>query len=158
MIMIKYTFIAIGFLGLMSCNQTNENKSNTQNDEANIVLSKTEALVNLTEEAETSTTPESKLVFKASGSEPGWAAEFYSDKMRLLYNYGQDSIWIKDSFVDAYGDKGFNYKGVAAVQGAEVPLIISVQNQKCTDMAGNIADRVVTIKLGVTEYKGCGGL
>lgn len=151
----KYILIAMGFLSLMSCNQTTGDKSNTQNDETNISLSKTEALVNLTEEAET--TEESKLLFKAHGTEPGWFAEIYNNKLRLLVDYGKDSVLIDDKFEGVESENGFTYAKNFSLNDKPAALAISIENKPCNDAAsGDKEDRTVKIKFNNKEYKGCG--
>ena len=50
-----------------------------------------------------------ELLFKAHGSEPGWFIEIYNNKMRMLLDYGKDSLLITDAFDNLNNEKGFNY-------------------------------------------------
>lgn len=151
----KHTLIAISLLSLMSCSQTNGDKTNSQNEETNISLSKTEALVNLTEEAEP--VNESKLLFKAHGMEPGWFAEIYNNKLRLLVDYGKDSVLLNENFDGVASENGFTFAKNFSLNDKPAALAISIENKPCNDAAsGDKEDRTVKIKFNNKEYKGCG--
>lgn len=100
---------------------------------------------------------ESELLFKASGSEPGWIAEYYTDKFRLIVDYGKDSLIIRN--VSKYFDSGdgygsFSFKNTEA--GKETRLNVIIEDQECTDEAGNKNPKTVTLTLNDKIYKGCG--
>ncbi len=140
-------------LAMISCTQVNSNgeKTITQGDdtvtEVGISLNKYDAISELAEIEE----PQ-ELLFRATGTEPGWMAEFYNDKLRLVVDYGKDSIWIDDSFEKIKDEKGFTFMKTIK----EKSVTISVENKTCTDAAGDKADRLVMIKFNNTVYKGCG--
>ncbi|MES2567986.1 MAG: hypothetical protein V4565_14020 [Bacteroidota bacterium] len=140
-------------LVLISCTQVNSNgeKIVTKGDDTvadvNINLSKYDAITELAEIKDPS-----ELLFKASGTEPGWFAEFYNNKLRLVVEYGKDSIWIDDSFEKIKDENSFTY--IKTINGKSVTM--SIENKSCTNAAGEKADRSVIIKLNSSVYKGCG--
>lgn len=161
--MIKHTFFILAFSGLISCTQVNTSgeKTITQGDDTvanvDISLSKTEALGDLIEAA-SQEEEKTELLFKASGAEPGWLAEIYNNKLRLLVDYGKDSVIVNDSFSDVNNDKGFSYDKKVTYNNKDYTLSVRVFNKPCTDIVGNQANRAVVVKLNDGIYKGCGGL
>jgi uncharacterized membrane protein len=138
---------------MFSCTQVNSNgeKTITKGDDTvadvDISLSKLDAINELAEIKDPS-----ELLFKASGTEPGWFAEFYNDKLRLVVDYGKDSVWIDDSFEKVKDESGFTY--IKTIK--EKSVTISVENKPCTNAAGEKADRSVIVKLNAGIFKGCG--
>lgn len=138
---------------MISCTQVNSNGEKTITKggdtvaDVDISLSKYDAINELAEIKEPS-----ELLFKASGTEPGWFAEFYNDKLRLVVNYGKDSIWIEDSFEKVNDEKGFAYMKTMN----DKSVTISIENKPCTAASGEKADRLVILKFKSSIYKGCG--
>ncbi|MDF2448268.1 MAG: hypothetical protein K0R26_772 [Bacteroidota bacterium] len=138
---------------LLGCSQVNTNgeKTITQGGDTvadvNISLSKLDAISELADINEPS-----ELLFKASGTEPGWFAEFYNDKLRLVVDYGKDSVWINDSFEKVIDAGGFTY--LKTLKDKDVT--ISVENKPCVNAAGDKTDRSVILKFNSAIYKGCG--
>ncbi len=99
---------------------------------------------------------ESELIFKASGTEPGWIAEYYTDKFKLIVDYGKDSLIIKNisKYFDLNGGYSFSYKN--SEQGKETRLNVKIEEKECTDAAGNKKPRTVTVTYNDKVYKGCG--
>jgi uncharacterized membrane protein len=100
---------------------------------------------------------ESELLFKASGSEPGWIAEYYTDKFRLVVDYGQDSLIIRN--VSKYFESGSGYSSFSfknSENGKAIDLNVKIEDQDCTDEAGVKNPKTVTITLNGKVYKGCG--
>lgn len=159
--MVKTIFSASCFLFLVACTQVNSNDEKTVTKDGDTVadvdisVSKLDALTNLVEEE---TKNDTKVIFKASGTEPGWTAEFYPHQLKLHLNYGKDSLTIDDSFKEVNSEEGFTYTKTVTVNNKETALKISIQNKACTDAAGNQADRSVNITYNNTIYQGCGGL
>ena len=159
--MIKTIISASCALLLVACTQVNSNGEKTVTKagdtvaDVDISVSKLDALTNLVEEEAKN---DAKLIFKASGTEPGWTAEFYRHQLKLHLNYGKDSLTIDDSFEEVNSEKGFTYSKTISVNNKETAIKISVQNKACTDAAGNQADRSVSITYNNTVYQGCGGL
>ncbi len=96
------------------------------------------------------------LLFKASGSEPGWLAEYYTDKFRLVVDYGKDSLIIQNisKYFDLNGGYSFSYKNTEG--GKEIHLNVKIEEKECTDAAGNKKSKTVTITLNDKVYAGCG--
>ena len=99
---------------------------------------------------------ESELIFKASGTEPGWIAEYYTDKFKLIVDYGKDSLIIKNisKYFDLNGGYSFSYKN--SEEGKETRLNVKIEEKECTDAAGNKKPRTVTVTYNDKVYKGCG--
>lgn len=100
---------------------------------------------------------ESELLFKASGSEPGWIAEYYTDKFKLVTDYGKDTLIIRN--ISKYFDSGegyssFSYKN--SENGKEIHLNVKLEEKECTDEAGTKKPRTVTITFNDNVYTGCG--
>ncbi|MES2513699.1 MAG: hypothetical protein V4580_06115 [Bacteroidota bacterium] len=151
--MIKYFLIASATLCLVSCTQVNTNgdKTITQGDdtlaEVDISLSKMDAveeLSNIEDEPK-----KDKVVFKASGTEPGWFAEISNLKIRVVLDYGKDSVNL-DYKGPAFTEKaGFDYQG----KGLSINIVPDV----CVDAAsGDKKDSRVVISYKNKKYTGCG--
>lgn len=149
--MIKNTLIGLAALFLVSCTQVNtsSDKAITQGGdtvaEVGISLSKmdfVEELANIEEPKE------DKILFKASGTEPGWFAEISELKIRLVVDYGKDSLII-DNKCSAINEKeDYNYS-------IKENISISAINKTCTAASGDKADRQVTILFKGKKYTGC---
>ena len=99
---------------------------------------------------------EHKLIFKASGSEPGWTAEYYTDQFKLLANYGKDSLIIQNisKYFDLDGGYSFSYKNSEA--GNEIRLSVKIEDKECTNAAGDKKPKTVTVNFNDKVYTGCG--
>ena len=99
---------------------------------------------------------ESELIFKASGTEPGWTAEYFTDKFKLVVDYGKDSLIIKNisKYFDLNGGYSFSYKNSEG--GKEIHLNVKIEEKECTDAAGNKKNRSVTVTYNDKVYTGCG--
>jgi len=86
-------------INLMSCKQVNSTgeKTVTQGEDTissiNISTSKIDTLHLLSESGDEN---KRDVLFKASGIEPGWYLEMSLVKLKLILNYGKDSLLIKD--------------------------------------------------------------
>lgn len=143
---------------LISCTQVNSNgeKSITHGEdtvsEVNISLNKYDAISELADIKD----PE-ELQFRASGTEPGWMAEFYNNKLRLVVDYGKDSLIMENQkFEDLDNKDGF----VFIVQGdkdTNKNVGIKIVNASCVAPGnGNKEDRTVVVTYKGKTYKGCG--
>lgn len=96
------------------------------------------------------------LLFKASGTEPGWIAEYYADQFRLLTNYGKDSLIIQNisKYFDLEAGYSFSYKN--SEKGNEIHLNVKVEDKECTDASGEKKSKTVTVTLNDRVYTGCG--
>ena len=157
--MIKYVLVGLSALFLVSCTQVNSNgnKTFTQgNDtvvEVEISMSKMDAVDELSKMDEPAS---SKLLFKASGTEPGWFAEFYNNKLRLVVDYGKDSILINDTFNISESDKTYAYSKIVGENNKNSTVSVAFNSTPCTTASGDAANRSVSIKFKNKEYKGCG--
>jgi hypothetical protein len=96
---------------------------------------------------------EGELLFKAVGSEPGWYAEFHTNKFRMLMNYGKDSIVLFREFKQD-GNFDFNYS--ISENGKDIKMEVDVEDKECTDAAGGKNPNVVTVKFNDKVFTGCG--
>ena len=136
---------------LLSCN-FKEDPKNSPFDE--IPLGKLDALTKL---AEDEPMPESKLLFTARGTEPGWLVEIYAKKLRLLANYGADSLSLDNEFEKIDDPAGFTFTSYSKTNDKEILLEVSLLNKTCSDDAtGEIKSREVILKYKNKIYKGCG--
>lgn len=145
-------FVSLFFLA--SCTQVNSTgeKTITQGEDTvsdvNISLSKMDAVEELANMKEEGT---AKLLFKASGSEPGWYAEFYSDRVFVVAEQGAAKITVKrvNNDLDKEAD-------VKIDLGSSLVDCITIQNKSCTNMAGEQESRYVKMVYNGKLYTGCG--
>jgi len=99
---------------------------------------------------------ESELIFKASGTEPGWTAEYFTDKFKLVVDYGKDSLIIKNisKYFDLNGGYSFSYKNSEG--GKEVHLNVKIEEKECIAASGDKKTRAVTVTYNDKVYTGCG--
>jgi uncharacterized membrane protein len=144
----------VSLLFLVSCTQVNSNgeKTVTQGEDTvsgvDISLSKMDAVEELAAMKEEGT---AKLLFKASGSEPGWTAEFYTDRIFIVADEGTDKITVKRKNIDL--DQTTDVK---INIGSSVVDDITIQNKPCTNMAGEKESRSVKMVYNGKLYMGCG--
>lgn len=157
--------IFIVALTFFACTQVNSDaeKHITSGDDTiskvDISVTKTEALTNLAEELSESEEKEtSKLLFKASGSEPGWFGEIYSDKLRLVVDYGKDSLILNESFKDFNPENNYDLTKAIVNNGKSTALVLTVKKGNCTAASGDIEAFTMSFKLNNKAYKGCGSL
>jgi len=150
----KTYFAALAFLILASCTQVNStgDKTITQGEDTvsdvNISLSKMDAVEELANMKEEGT---AELLFKASGSEPGWTAEFFKDRIFIVADQGSDKITIKRNNIDL--DQKTDLK---IDIGSSLVDCITIQNKPCTNMAGEKEERYVKLVYNGKLYTGCG--
>lgn len=157
--MIRYIIVSVISLFLISCTQVNTTgeKTVTQGGdtiaEVDISLSKYDAITELAEIDEESS---QKLLFKASGIEPGWFAEVYNNKLRLVVDYGEDSLILDNKFEGLDNKDGYLFN-VEGDKNKNKNVQILIINKSCTDAgSGNIKDRQVSVLFKGKKYKGCG--
>jgi uncharacterized membrane protein len=93
------------------------------------------------------------LLFEAHGTEPGWFVQLYPDRLRLLVEYGQDSVIISDAFENVETKTDYTYN--KNTQGSNLELII--KNNSCIDAgSGDKLPKEVMVKWKEKSYKGCG--
>lgn len=142
---------------LSACTQVNSN-AETEITRGKDTLSKIEIAISKINASDTlKEVHNSKLLFKARGTEPGWLAEVFTDKLRLLLNYGKDSVLVSDKFENLESPDGYTYTTAAVIDGKSNKLTVFIENKPCIEEAsGEKAERAVTITYGNITYKGCG--
>jgi uncharacterized membrane protein len=158
--MIKKVILGFSSMILVSCTQVNSTgeKTITQGDDTlsslEISTSKIDALNSLSEIDEIET---SNLLFKATGIEPGWFAEFYNNKLRLVIDYGKDSLILENQKFEGLDNKEGYIFGEQGNKDASKNIGINIINKPCTDAgSGNKKDRTVVVSFKGKTYKGCG--
>lgn len=146
---------------LTACTQVNSSSEKTitqgQDTISNVEIStsKVDALNTLSEMDEEK--QPSKLLFKASGIEPGWFAEFYTDKLRLVLDYGKDSLIMDNQKFEGLDNKDGFIFGVQADKDVAKNVGINIINKPCVDAgSGDKKDRTVVVTYKGKTYKGCG--
>lgn len=163
---IGFYFLLIGLL--TSCNIPEEGQGE------NIPTSKLEVLTSLGDEDTVKPVEENKVetanvdrlaknqkaLLIARGSEPGWYAEFFEDHLRLLVDYGKDSLILEKDFSGINNDKTYS---VVIVENSNenkdhksVSLSVSLTDTPCTEEAsGEKREKSISIKYKGKTYKGC---
>ncbi len=147
-------------IALTACTQVNSSSEKTitqgQDTISNVEIStsKVDALNTL---AEMDEAQPSKLLFKASGTEPGWFAEFYSDKLRLVVDYGKDSLIMLDQKFEGLDHKDGFIFGVQGEKDLSKNVMVNIDNKPCVDPgSGDKRDRTVYVSYKGKKYRGCG--
>jgi uncharacterized membrane protein len=145
--------IAIGFMNCEQVAKIDAQMDADSTDIANEIADMTntlEAVERLAEDGE------SELIFKASGTEPGWIAEYYTDKFKLIVDYGKDSLIIKNisKYFDVNGGYSFSYKNSEG--GKEIHLNVKIEDKECIAASGDKKPRTVTVTYNGKIYTGCG--
>jgi uncharacterized membrane protein len=149
---------------LVSCNVPKDNGDET------IPTSKLEVLTSISEEdtvkateekTEESTTnlreaKDQKPLVIARGSEPGWYAEFFADHLRLLVDYGKDSLILDQDFSGINNNKTFNATIAESNDHKTIALSIAITDKPCTEEgSGEKREKSISIKYNNKTYKGC---
>ncbi len=130
-----------------------------------IPTSKTEALTMLADDSTEVTddrseekTTSKEVILKARGSEPGWYAEFYTDRVKLLLNYGKDSLTWKADFSDLTTKKNFKATMKENNNGKTSELTILLKEESCTESAsGDQKNISIVLIYNNQSYSGCAG-
>ncbi len=145
---------------LSACTQINSNsdKSITKGGDTvadvDISLSKFDAIEELAAIEEPT---KNTIIFKASGIEPGWFAEFDANKLRLVVEYGQDSVLLNQDFKDIQNEKGFSFTKSIKFHNKPTNLKITLINKPGVNPgSGNTEDRLVNVELNNKTYTGYG--
>lgn len=152
----KKKFASIAVLAILFCQCEQIEKIDAQMDADSTDIANEIADLKSLGTLERLAKEEHKLLFKASGSEPGWTAEYYSDQFRLLANYGKDSLIIQNisKYFDLDGGYSFSYKNTEA--GNEIRLNVKIEDKECINAAGDKKPKTVTITFNDKVYTGCG--
>lgn len=152
----KKILLALFVIALISCEQIEKIDKQMDADSTDVAneiadLKSLGTLERMTAEGE------SELLFKASGTEPGWIAEYYTDKFRLIVDYGKDSLIIRNIskyFDSDNGYSSFSYKNTET--GKEVRLNVKIEDKECNAASGDKKSQTVTVTLNDKVYTGCG--
>ena len=106
--------------------------------------------------ADTLTPMADKMIYAASGSEPGWFAHIYPHKFRFVMDYGKDSLIINKDFSDMMMDEPKTFVVINNVDGKSNNLKVVLENKTCTDASGMASPQTVHIELNGKSYNGCG--
>lgn len=153
---IKSSAIAVVVIGFMNCEQIAKIDAQMDADSTDIANELADMGGTLQAIEKLAQEGESELIFKASGTEPGWTAEYFTDKFKLVVDYGKDSLIIENisKYFDLNGGYSFSYKNSEG--GKEIHLNVKIEEKECTDAAGNKKKRFVTVTYNDTVYTGCG--
>jgi uncharacterized membrane protein len=140
-------------------------------EETDSAITKTEVTTNAVTIQSTATTAttvtntarimaNSKAFLIARDSEPGWYVEFYKDGLRLLANYGKDSLIVNQDLSMLENQKKFtltltksNFNGNAKFTS---DVLITVEEKACTEAgSGEKREQTITLKYNAKTYKGC---
>ena len=92
----------------------------------------------------------------ARGSEPGWYAEFFADHLRLLVDYGKDSLILEKDFSAINNDKTYSATIAENIENKNIALSISLTDKPCTEEAsGEKREKSISVKYNNKTYKGC---
>ena len=92
--------------------------------------------------------------FRASGNEPGWIFELFSDRMAFLGRYGTERVITPRPQVSAGASAGETV--YAAVSEAH-RLTVRIREVPCVDsMSGDRYETTVEVELDGKGYRGCG--
>jgi uncharacterized membrane protein len=156
----RYLSIIILVAILTACSQshtTTEKNVVVNNDtvsKVEINIGKTDTVLN---------TKPYVLLMKLRGSEPGWYGEVYADHLRLLLDYGKDSVSISHNFDSSLSTKGFVaslcISETHKLKQQDVSLTLDIIGKSCIESAsGDKRERTVNLTLNKKIYKGCGEL
>lgn len=157
----KYILFSAAIFAFIACTQVNSNgeKNITLGEDtvASVEISTSKvdalnALAEMDEEAEPS-----KLLFKASGIEPGWFAEFYTNKLRLVVDYGKDSLIMDHQKFEGLDNKDGYIFAIQGEKDLSKNIVVNIDNKSCVDAgSGDKKDRAVVVFYKGKTYKGCG--
>ena len=155
----KYILLSLTTIFLVSCTQVNTTgeKTITKGEdtvaEVDISLSKMDAVNSL---AKIDEPQPHALLFKASGTEPGWFAEVFENKLRLVVDYGKDSLILNSKYENLDNEKGYILE-LNNDNNKSIKNSMQIINKPCiADGSGDKMDRTVVITYKGKTYKGCG--
>lgn len=157
----KKLFIFLFVLILSACQQVDKlDKQMYEAGEDTLPITSIDQLEEIDQqERQSDSSNPSKLLLKASGAEPGWFAEFYNNRLRLIVDYGKDSLLLVDNaFENVTDEKGYTYINLSVSDSKKSKLNIKIENTSCVGASGEKQSRKVTVTLNGKTYKGCGEL
>jgi len=100
------------------------------------------------------------LMFKASGTEPGWTLDFYTDHIKVVLDYGEIEFEMEQAWEDQDSlISGKKYKKTFTIPGQSgeaTDFVMEIDPQPCTDDAGDKASHTAKLTFSKKEYIGCG--
>ncbi|MDI9341078.1 MAG: hypothetical protein QM534_10965 [Sediminibacterium sp.] len=107
------------------------------------------------------TQKKSVLLMKLRGAEPGWYGEVYTDHLRLLVDYGKDSLTVLHNFENSLSQNGFVASLCIAqtlkTKQKDVSLTLDIIDKACMESgSGDKRNRTVSMLYNHKVYKGCG--
>jgi uncharacterized membrane protein len=97
-------------------------------------------------------TDSTKIILTARGSEPGWYAEVYSNRLRLQYNYGKDSLLMYYNFSGILLDEHFTLD----MRQAESKFYLEIIKEDCIESgSGEKRERKMIVETGAAKLAGC---
>lgn len=157
----KFFALFILVLSLSACDQIEKlDKQMYEDGEDTLPITSLDQLEEIDKQEEfTEKAKPTKLLLKASGTEPGWFAEFYNNSLRLVVDYGKDSLLLLDTeFENVTDEKGYDYINASISNTKQISLVVKIENVPCTGASGEKQSRKVTVTFNKKVYKGCGEL
>jgi hypothetical protein len=157
----KFFILFLSVLCFSACNQVEKmDKQLYEPGEDTTAVTSLNQLNEIDEqEKETERNRISKLLMKASGSEPGWFAEFYNNRLRLVLDYGKDSLLLVDTSFEKVGDPtGFTYLNASISNGKNTSVKIKIDIAECVGASGEKQSRKISVTYKKKTYSGCAEL
>jgi uncharacterized membrane protein len=95
-----------------------------------------------------------KVLFKASGAEPGWFAEITQSTIKFVYNYGSDSLMIENKIGKIQEGVAFNYS--VGDKNTSNYFNINSTIKNCNLMSGDVVNNTVSVQVNEKQFNGCG--
>ena len=149
----KKLILSLLALSLLSCEQVEKLDQQMEPDSTDIANEISDVKKEMALVEHLAKEDQSKLLFTAFGSEPGWTMEIYATHIKMMLNYGKDSLWINDDFTNANSEDGFAY----SADNNNDKITIKIKNESCTDESkGDKHNRKVEFTLKGKTLTGCG--
>jgi uncharacterized membrane protein len=147
----KKIFHTIGLIAMISSCNSVRTEGETEIKKGDDTIGKMK--VEVSSEGMNRQMNDDKLLFEARGTEPGWFIQVYGSKLRLLVDYGADSVIISESFEGLKAGENFNYNKASG----ENKLELNIKNTPCTDEGkGETSPQTVVVNWKNKSYTGCG--
>lgn len=127
----------------------NENKSLSELNPKDSISSKIDTpktKENITNNQRILTEIPSNLIIIATGTEPGWILNIYSNKYEFVGNYGKDTL---------YGERTFQVEQIP-IYFTSSDLSFKIEKKHCLAISGDTLELSVEVKHKGNTYKGCG--
>ena len=157
----KFTLLFFSILCFSACDHVEKlDKQLYEKGEDSTAITSLDQLNEIDEqEKNTERNQVSKLLMKASGSEPGWFAEFYNNRLRLVLDYGKDSLLLVDTSFEKVADPaGFTYLNASISNGKNRSVKIKIDVAECVGASGEKQSRKISVIYNKKTYNGCAEL